>query len=292
MIVFLKDALKKTFTAFAVYPVLVFGIACGTWIGTPKKPKPDNGNAAVSLTMQGTGPSLSLMAQSVAVIDKAGRAAGTIKLSAATMAMKEIQLRLSANENGSESQFVGPYIVDLLTNKITPSPARIETSAGIYNEIILKLEKLKGANASASDPLLNRTFYVKGDYFSVSGESRRFTFTYDVEEDFLLGAREHKSKGTELIGDAENSVIIKFQISKWFKFNNAETNGSNVDFSDLPSNEIDLSETAQGVGATLRKVILSNMKHSPYYGRDQDGDGKLSNLENDNQEDDNEPESD
>lgn len=279
---------KKTSTVrqrpLAIYPVLAFVLGCGTWIGTPKKPKPDGGNAAVSLSIQGVTPGLKLMGQSIAVIDKSGVSAGTINVTSALVALREIQLKLTSEESGSESQFVGPFIVDLLSNKMTPSPAKVETSAGTYNEIILKLEKLKAANATTNDPLINRTFYIKGNYVPVTGQSKQFTLAFETEEDFVLGSRQHKSKGTDLLGDSDNSLIIKFQTTQWFKFNDKATNKTNVDFSDLSGDVVELSEGAQGISATLRKVIIANIKQSLKYGRDQNGDGKLDKSENDDNE--------
>lgn len=135
----------------------------------------------------------------IVVKNAAGVTVGTITLSDARLALKEIKLKLAQEEMDGEAddedgdgeteeesdddiaemledservKYEGPYVVDLLTNASTPSLGEIEMIAGVYKEIEMKLDKIEGdeddgAGASLidpTDPLYGNSIYLSGTY--------------------------------------------------------------------------------------------------------------------------------
>lgn len=272
----------------------LFYSGCGTWVGTPK-PTAER-SATVTLSVQGAKPGvkpgLNLQATtSVPVIAKSGQPGGTLTLSSALVALKEIELKTNVEDSKNEGEFPGPYTVDLLANSISPNPVAIEVPEGGYGEIKLKLGKLEGTpGVSSKDPLFSNTIYLSGTFLSPTGETKPFTMSFELEEDLSLGSKSAQSKGTNLVADTKNLLIIAFRMSKWFDFSNARTNPLNVDLSDIKGSVIDL--TGEGVGEDVRKAIKEAVKRSADFGRDNDGDGKLSKSEDNDSDNDSESEDD
>ncbi len=286
-----KTQVGRHFTSLLAVMALLYG-GCGTWVGTPKKPT-DGRSAFVALTVQGAKPGLNLQAASVPVIAKSGQPGGTLTLSSALVALKEIELKLDVEDSENEGEFPGPYTVDLLANSISPDPGAIEVPEGAYGEIKLKLDKLEGTpGVSPTNPLYSNTIYLSGTFSSPTGETKPFTMSFELEEDLSLGSQSAQSKGTNLVGDTENLLIIAFRMSKWFDFSNTRTNPGRVDLSDITGPVIDLTQEDDGIGEDIRRAIKEAVKQSADFGRDEDGDGKLSKTEDNDSENDSESEDD
>lgn len=293
--------------------------------------------AGISLSIQGTAPSTSLSkgisnfsaADSVilSVKDVAGIEIGTLTLTDARLALKDIKLKAKdEDEDGEEEsedeedeedeneniKFKGPYVVDLITNTVSPSLDTISIIAATYTEIELKLHKIKGgekdddsttALVDESDPLFGNSIYIEGLYTGATADSQvtniPFFLTFDFDEKFLLSGSDSTfadtSLGFDIVEGAVNEIIIAFRQAKWFAFDDIETNRDMLDFNDLTLSQdstgqaiIILDKDEDGDNKKIRRVIKDNIKESADYGKDKDKNGKLESDEDDDPDEDDE----
>ncbi len=277
---------------------------------------------AVDLSVQGTIPvaattssysGFSTMAVGdptaiVPVIGVAGTQIGTLTLTNALIALKSIEFELAETDEHADEQatletgesssdFDGPYVVNLLTNVMTPQPNLTNLIAGVYEEIEIELDKIEGDEVGedgttpivdSTDPLFGRSIYLAGTYSNVAGTLVEvpFTMAFDLDAEFSLAGAGGTSVGMVIDADTVNSIIIAFRLNKWFDFSNPETE-KGVDFSNLtidPVNGIvlDETETAADLNAgNVQEVIKKNIEKSADYGEDSDNDGELSSEEDD-----------
>jgi len=136
------------------------------------------------------------------------------------------------------------------------------------------------------------SIYMEGTYTGKTASGQvtdvPFVLSFDFDETFELTGAGGTSEGFEITADSTNPIIIAFRLATWMDFNNAETNGSSVDFTQLivehDADGLDmilLDEDAIDPNDDIRKVIKENIKKSADYGKDQNGDGELASDEDD-----------
>lgn len=283
--------------AFIIGTILLFNCIGGDDSGSGE-------DGSVTLKIQGTIPgslqsafgSKAVSNASVVVTDNSGTQIGTIVLTDARLALKEIEFEKSSSIDDDEVEFEGPYVVDLLNNTVTPSLEEITIDPGIYTEIELKLDKIEGDETDedgitplvdSSDSLYENSIVLEGTYTGTTADgpvtNEAFSLTYNFDEEFELTGSSDTSLGFTIEDDEQNPIIIAFRIAKWFNFNDSETNSDNVDFSllTLSAGEIVLDENSSGNNHKIREVIEKNIKESADYGEDSDGSGVLETDEDD-----------
>lgn len=267
------------------------------------------GSFATSVIIQGTKPgSLSTMRSMVAnlaaslaqllVLNTDGSLGGTLTLSDARLSLKEIKLKrnesgLSETEKEDDNQvkYRGPFIVDLISNTVTPSLGSLILASGTYDRIELKLAKIEDEAGESGSPLVSpsdnlyrKSIYLAGTYTgSTNGGSvtdAPFTLSFELDEEFALAAG---SRGFSLQSNATNTVIIAFRLAKWLAFNNTTVNDKNVDFRNIITNagRIDLSDASEGDNKKIWEVMREAVKASADFGRDSNDDGRLESSEDD-----------
>lgn len=310
--------MRLTAEIIAVLVLAMFQTNCGDATNDSETPA-DSGSVSypsgysqtadstATLSFQGaTGASaLALAPQIIDVLSPAGTAVGGLELTTAKIVLDKIKIKMEAGstvaltddgaedeslENGEseesddaselEFEFAGPFIVDLLANTVTPDPGELMLPAGNYKEIVLSMHKIEDADAEIlqmdnTDPLFGKSFLVEGTFTPAVGSAVAVNMSYEFGEEFKLRG----SKGMDVTSAAVNNMVIAFRLAHWFKFDNAETNPDAVDFSSLASADITISEDSDDAAKAIRDVIKENLKVSADFGKDEDGDGELSNEE-------------
>ena len=264
-------------------------------------------DSTVSLRFQGA-TGLGLTAEAISVTDSSGSDIGVLQLSEAKIVLDKIKIKMEAagtesaasaslsnheeeSESESESEsgddeselefeFPGPFLVDLITNEVTPDPGSLDLPAGNYKEIVLSMHKVEDEDAatlgvSSSDDIYGHSFLAAGTYTPTGGTLVNVNIAYEFGEDFKIRG----NKGVDISSETVNDMVVAFRLAKWFDFANSETNPDSVNFSSLPSGDITLNKDSDDAGKDIRKVIKENVKESADFGKDEDGDGKLSNDE-------------
>ncbi len=237
---------------------------CGTWSGNPKNPSPPAPQppsnvpviepVSVTLRARATSGAALSTAETITVRGKDGASAGTITLTQARVVLKEIRIRASAGDAAIREKFEGPYIVDLMNDRVLPDPGAISLAAGSYSRVELRLHKLdKDANAvGENDPLLDHSIHLAGTYTDAEGRARPFELTHDVSEEFGLEA----TTPLDLKAGVANAVVLAFQQSIWFDLTGAE-----VDLGDILGDVV-LDEDADDSAKKVRDRIKENLKRS------------------------------
>jgi len=271
---------------------------------------------AVGLTIQGTRPSASLSAlqlfpgfavtssssTQIPVIGKGSSGQiGILTLTEARVVLKGIEIESDAStgttvssDDSSESEddssetetaFSGPYLVDLLTDTVSPSIDALDLPVGTFKAIKLTIHKPEDDELAdaipSSDVLRENSISLAGTYTPTAGSAVNFEMTYDLSEDFEISG-----SGFDLANLNSQSVVIAFRLAKWFDFSDADLNDKNRDFSDLAAGAIDLNKDSSATAAKeLREVIKELIKNSADFGKDNDGDGRLESDEDSDEED-------
>ncbi len=264
------------------------------------------GNYVTQLLIQGTKPgslsavrrAITLQSSSVAISvkNKDGTAAGTLTLTDARLALKEIKFKrvetgLSQTEidGDDEIKLTGPYVVDLLTDTMTPALPNLALAVGSYSSIELKLDKIEGDEKDAtgaqlisnSDSLFGKSIFLEGTYTGTTASGlvtdTPFTLSFKIDEEL-------KYTGTNAFPVAagqNNNIVIAFRLVKWLAFDNLTVNDKGVDFRDVvvSSGRIDLSDASSGNNEKVWQVIRDGVEKSADYGVDKDGNGKLESSE-------------
>lgn len=263
---------------------------CGTWSGNPpdkKEEDPTTTEGTVSLSIHGSGAALALVTKSVPVTDKKGIVSGQLTLSTAKMSLAEIKLKLDGNDSEERQNFKGPYLVDLVNDQVLPSLETVTLSSGTYRDIKLsihKLEKGEVSGTSSTDPLLDNSIYLAGQYTPTGGTAVAVTIAVELSEELSLAKANGNNKGIAVVGGAEAPVIIAFRMEKWFNFS-----GQEHDFSDFAGGAISINDKASEAGKKLQDLIKENIKKSANFGEDKDKSGKLEKTEDDEDDNDSEP---
>jgi hypothetical protein len=264
--------------------VALEGSGCGTWLGNPKNPDPGGekpaGNSMVTLKITGKLPTAAALttANVVPVVGADGAAQGSLVLSKALLVLDEIELKLTDDDAEEKQKFGGPFVVDLLADRVSPDPGEIEVPAGTYRGIKLKLAKLEDEDADGLVPsgsqLVDNSIYLTGTYTPESGDATPFSMTFDLDEEFKLRASSTFA-GMNVVEGAKNAIVIAFRVERWF-----DLTGGEADFAGLASGPIVLEKDSDDDAAkALREAIKENIKASAEFGKDEDDDGKLGGHE-------------
>jgi hypothetical protein len=262
-------------------------------------------NSTLSLDIQGTKPGLSLLATPTDVIGSDGTVVGSLSITSAQLILDKIRFKMESEESEEsdevadeeddeedeeEDTFKGPYLVDLLTNTVTPSIKDMKVPAGVYKQLELNVHKVDEEELAAlgldeSSPMAGKSIYVTGSYTPTGGTSVAFTMSYELSERFILAG----NAGMDVTSGA-NAVVIAFRLASWFDFSNLETNSDEINFTDIVEGDITLDKDSEDAAKDIQEVIKENIKESADFGKDSDGDGEL--AEDEDSEDDDEEEED
>lgn len=249
--------------------------------------------------------------KTVDIKDETGAVVGSLLITKAQVALKEIEfeseeeLSLDTALEGDSSEevedsfdFKGPYIVDLVTDTVSPELGFADLPPGIYKEIELKLDKVEGDEldeqgaqlVDASDPLFGNCIYIEGTYTGPSSTGAQtdipFKMSFALDEEFELSGPGAVSNGIDVSTSVD--VIIAFRLQKWFAFDSLETNSDGSLSPNkliVQSGEIVLDDQASGDNDAIRDMIKENIKDSADYGEDKDDDGVLESDEDDDEDD-------
>jgi len=244
---------------------------------------------------------------SIPVKGKDGSQLGTLSITVAKVAVKNIQIEMEVSQVNSaeeeeqelEIEFTGPFLVDLVESTVNPAFPTIPLLPGVYDEIELSIARLEGTErggdglplAPAGNPMHKRSLYVQGTYDGlIKGTACvqvPFVLAYDMEETFELSGAD-PALPMVLESGSLMPVIVAFRMVQWFDFSKQKTNpGLAIDFNSLTvsGQGIVLDETAADDFSIIRKVIKDNIKESADFGIDLDGDGILSPAEDDDEVD-------
>jgi len=247
----------------------------------------------------------------LAVIAADGTAQGTITLTDARISLKEFKFKRPDDdladaadlEENDSVKLDGPFVVDLLTDTVTPEIPPIDVVAGTYTEIVVQINVIEtedeveddiGAPAVLStDPMFGYSVYLAGAYTGqLAGTDVvdvPFVLAFDLDEEVTIAAGD-PALGFVVDHNMLQTIIIAFRVTQWFDFTDTEANPDGFDFNSLTDDtQIVLDETVDGVAAyeDVRDVIKKKLEASADTGEDHDGDGHL-----DSDEDDDPPEED
>jgi len=224
--------------------------------------------------------------QSVAVRDQNGSEVGTLSLTQAKLALKEIKFKKTGEASG-EISYQGPYIVDLIESTVTPALPAIRLSPGTYERIELKLAKLEDGQSAADDVLAHRSIYLAGTYTGATSAGSvtdmPFVLSFELDEEFQIGGQD----GIVISETEPNPVLVAFRLSRWLSFDDADVNDKGVDFSQVvpAGGEISLTDQSNGDNQKIWEVIRRGVKLSADCGKDSDDDGVLSSTEDSDADD-------
>jgi len=271
----------KKLTSIVLMCIMTLDSGCGTWIGNPDKKTDSQAQGVIQLNLKAI-TSTALLSGDVSVISKSGSSLGTISLTEAKIALKDIKLELgdtsTEEDSASDTDFEGPYVLDLLTNTATPNPGEATIPAGFYKKINISIAKLEQDKADEQgmtdvDQLIDKSIYLVGTFTNLSGATKSFTMSFKLDEEFELT---DGSNGINIATGDNNPLIIAFALTKWFDFSGSiAENSNNIDLSDISSSSIVLSEDAEGTEKELHKLIKENIKKSADFAKDKDNDGEI-----------------
>lgn len=267
------------------------------------------------------------VSSSLPVTDPAGNQVGSITLSAAWIALSEIGFEhedeeyfeeegfededfedenddADSEENDSdayddedysddEAEFVGPFVLDLLTGTTYPSLPSMEIDTGKYTDIFIgidmleedELEGMPGLPQNMTEKLQTYSLYLEGQYTSLDGVSYvgiPVSVSFDLEGEFELTGTDF-TNGFTIDETGVNDIIIAFNMLEWFRFDNSLNNEDSLSFvSEIEDygngNSIVLTSYSD---SEIMEVIEANIEDSAEYGEDFDDDGELDEDEDD-----------
>lgn len=257
-------------------------------------------NTARSLTVRDAGEPVVLP-----VINPDSSKAGDLTLTKAWIVVRSIELEREdddeddddQNDDDDEIEFVGPFVVNLLTNEVTPNLPELSLPRGRYDDIEIEYGPLRSNDRGVDgQPLMDQfadlgsdySLYLEGQYTPVNGAVDEYDFklTYDEDDDFELSGLD-ASLGFDVDGPVD--LIVAFRMARWFRFDDDDTNDDNVNLenaitfdSELDRNVIFLDDDESLNDAQkVFDVIEENIEESADYGEDDDDDGELGSDEDD-----------
>lgn len=272
--------------------------------------KPD-GTASRSLARATSGAGVD-----IPVYDANGSADGTLHLTTAWMVVKEVDLEMDDEEEDdevegmdssdddseeNEIEFVGPYVVDLLTSSTNPSLPSLLVEAGQYDDIEIDIEKLNPDDLDGDgNPLIDNypeledySLYLEGTYTSEDGSTYNaipFELKYDQTDEFDL-ATSTLSNPLALNSDQSVDLIVAFRMARWFRFDDPDTNdpSDNIDSitGAIQGNDTDgLTLILDGnTNSDYMDIVEDNIEDSADFGEDDDDDGELDSDEDEDDDD-------
>lgn len=266
------------------------------------------GGQQTSLSIQGTLPGAFRSAHRAAgpvaipVKNRDGSQVGVVTLTDARVALKEIKIKLKDSGSLSSEQqsnnekilLAGPYVVNLLTQEISPPLPALSLAAGEYSQVELKLDKIEGdekdeagaALIASTDPLFGHSLYMKGTYTGTTAAGAVTDAPFELTNDFdeTLELFDSNSQSFVVADGAVNSILIAFRLASWFDFSNAALNDGNLNFSDVEvsGGEVILADNGgSSVNANIGDLVRKMIKLTMDCGRDEDGSGQLESNEDD-----------
>jgi hypothetical protein len=158
------------------------------------------------------------------------------------------------------TKFVGPYVYDAVLKKIEGEAPKVDLVDGSYKRV--EFQMLRNFGAPESDPLLGHVFAMKGNFTKNDGA----IIPVEIEWSVALNFRIAGEKGAAVKTGEDNSLIVDFNIGKWFEGIDLDTALVDAEGT-MYINRTNNSE--------IMKKLLKNMKIHSGFGKDKNKDGKL-----------------
>jgi hypothetical protein len=237
--------------------------SCGSWSGNPPSSKVQTGRAVppekqgtVEIVLQGSGASLKLLNKSLAVTDKNGKPAGQITLSSVRIVLSDIVVRKDRTDLTARPSLAGPFVLDLMTNSLTPQPDKLTLPEGTYKDIALNLYQKAGGSVE-----------LIGTYVNATQKTSSVKITLDAADQLSLM---NDSSMIQVASGTNQQIAVTFKLDQWFNFT-----GKDADLSNATGQDISIEGTTTGETRKLRDAFLSNVKAAAGFDKfTADGTGK------------------
>jgi hypothetical protein len=201
------------------------------------------------------------------------RAAAKTKLGTGLAALSQKEADLHAAKEAAEAdkeaaadgnlRWKGPFIYDLIAGSITPQMTSVVVPDGSYKRIEFKLRQNR--TAAAGDALLNESVYLAGTV-TIKSVATPFSVSLDSDEQVMLNTAD----AFKVDSTIANSLVVGFNPSNWF---------TGVDLSAATKETDGSIVLSSKSNPSLLEGIKNNIKSQTKFGKDKDGDGKLSDSE-------------
>ena len=165
-----------------------------------------------------------------------------------------------STKQDKSTKFVGPYVYDAVLKKIEGDAPKVDLVDGSYKRI--EFQMLRNFGAPDTDPLLGHVFAMKGEFTKNDGQK----IPVEIEWSVALNFRIAGENGAAVKTGEDNSLIVDFDISKWFE--GIELEKALID-----------AEGTMYINRTnnieIMKKLLRNIKIHSGFGKDKNKDGKL-----------------
>lgn len=276
----------KNLRSYGIQALLCLGLVvegttgCGTWVPNPTGNS--GGKTQNTVQLNFVSQSQMLQATTIPIVDVNGDSNGSLVLSSLSVSVKSIKINGSDGTVGAE--FAGPFQVDLLNGTSDPEPTGQTIAAGSYSHVSLSFNAISEDDFSdLDDDLIGHSVAMDGVWTSASGDSRNVSLRISIDDEITLP---NSGTGFDIV-NLEESLIVAFSPGAWLSFNQGDDNEQSVDFSSLAAEgDIVLDETSEGTNLLVREVIEELIETSMDHGIDSDGDGSLSEDEDEFDDDD------
>lgn len=226
--------------------------SCGSWTGNPPRSQIQTRTTAavekqgtVEIFIHGTGTSLQLANKQLAVIDKSGKAAGQIEISSVQLTIAAISVGRATSDLTTSPKLTGPFVLDLLTNTITPTPDKLTLPKGDYKDISFQLYNQAGGSV-----------HLKGTYTAPNRKTSPIKISLDADDQISL-MKKAPSPIIQVSAGTNQQIAITFQLDQWFNFK-----GKDTDLTSVTDAELTIDRAATGEGKKLWDAFLNNVKTS------------------------------
>lgn len=237
--------------------MVTIGLAnCGTWLGNPSETeKPDNGDKKTQMTI-GFGASKSSKRE-VPIKNEDGTVAGKVEFTTFFVAISDAKFYDQEELIGT---LQGPFVLDLITNTITPDPPFLDVSHSGFTRIELVVKELeKGQIPSFDDTeLVGSSIYVVGAG-KIAGQEIKLD--NPLQGDQPLNVKTNCENGIKFNPSNLNTVLVDINEDDWegFKISDILDTGS--------------------AEAVAKDISYKNVENHFRFGLDTDADGDLSDTE-------------
>jgi hypothetical protein len=207
----------------------------------PGAPTEKQGTVEIVLQGAGSNTSLKLLDKSLAVTDKNGKPAGQITLDSVQIVLSDITIRRDRSDLTTRPRLAGPFVLDLLTNTISPQPGSITLPEGDYKDISLNLYQKAGGSVQ-----------LLGTYTNATQKVSSLKIMLDAEDQISLM---NETKVIQVTSGSTQQIAVSFKLNQWFDFS-----GKDADLSHATGQSILIDASAAGEGRKLRDAFLSNVK--------------------------------